>query len=482
MSSETPNHQAREDMPATTKLDRRQLLKLAGGAIATTLAAPILSACGNTGEQVNANGTPISTGQKRNPNAAQITFWTNMTDIYLKSLQGMTRNFNESQRDVYAELVQVPPEASAGDITKLLTAVRGGTGPDVYLIDRFTISQYAAIGILEDLESYFRREGVNLSHDFIKFAWNETVYNGKVYGLPLDTDVRGICYRKDMVRDAGIDPQEMDPSNGPLTVDRMTEIASKVDKKDTRGNYKQLGFIPWFNQGTLFYSWGFVFGAQYFDSKSCRVTPASKGSVESYQFGYNWAKRYGAQTLQTFLASYAQPNQPPQQSPFITGRLAMQVDGDWDIATFKEYAPKMEYGITHMPVAKKGDKPTTWSGGFAFVIPKGAKNPDAAYKFMRYMSGPAGQRKYTKDTSHLPTRTALLKEKNLFDKRHRFFAQKLLPLSRSRPPLPVGAQYWNELLSAQDAVTLNQSTPRNALNTVASRISLRLGPYCPIEI
>jgi hypothetical protein len=34
----------------------------------------------------------------------------------------------------------------------------------------------------------------------------------------IDTDVRTLYYRRDMLQDAGIDPAELDAENGPITV------------------------------------------------------------------------------------------------------------------------------------------------------------------------------------------------------------------------------------------------------------------------
>lgn len=101
---------------------------------------------------------------------------------------------------------------------------------------------------------------------------------------------------------------------------------------------------------------------------------------------------------------------------------------------------------------KEGDRPATWSGGWSLVIPKGAKNPQEAWQAMRYMPCPPGQEYYTTSTVHLPTWKALVHDhdKGLYDPNHAIFVDRFLPITESRPPLPVGAKYWDELLSAED--------------------------------
>ncbi len=110
-------------------------------------------------------------------------------------------------------------------------------------------------------------------------------------------------------------------------------------------------------------------------------------------------------------------------------------------------------------------------------MPQGAKEPDAAYTFMRYFAGEEGQRVYTRETQHFPTWASLLEEADLYDAKHAFF-NDLLADSRSLALVPVGALYWDELTSAQESVYLDQVTPAAALNAVKARVQAQLQPYC----
>ena len=59
---------------------------------------------------------------------------------------------------------------------------------------------------------------------------------------------------------------------------------------------------------------------------------------------------------------------------------------------------------------------------------------------------------------------------------------QLLPTAKSRPPLPVGARYWDELTSAWQKNYLNQEEPAAALKEVKDRVQPDLQQYCPITI
>jgi multiple sugar transport system substrate-binding protein len=98
---------------------------------------------------------------------------------------------------------------------------------------------------------------------------------------------------------------------------------------------------------------------------------------------------------------------------------------------------------------------------------------DQAIKFMQYIAGPEGQKVYTKESTHLPTLSALLADASLFDPSHKTFLD-LLPTALSRPPLAAGAAYWDALTSAQGSVELNTKEPAAALQEVQDAVQPQL--------
>jgi multiple sugar transport system substrate-binding protein len=94
------------------------------------------------------------------------------------------------------------------------------------------------------------------------------------------------------------------------------------------------------------------------------------------------------------------------------------------------------------------------------------------------MAGEPGQRYYTKESAHLPTIEALVTESDLYDEGHKFFSEQLLPIAKNRPPLPVGALYWDELTLAWEATYLNESEPQEALDNVKDTVQGELQRFC----
>ncbi len=405
----------------------------------------------------------------------EVSFWTGHSEPDLSVLRSIVENFNAENPDINVTLTQIPPgQDPSTDITRLMTAVRGGTGPDVYMLDRFIVAQRAADGLLQDLTPYMGGEDV--LGGYLDFAQAEATFGGLPYALPFDTDARALFYNIDMMEEAGVDPAELDPANGPLTLARVGEIAAQLDQQNAQGNYTRMGFVPWHEQG-WHYGFGFSFGGDFYDEASCQVTPTDENVVAAFQYIYDYAAEKGPQQVQAFRQAFTRPDLPPQQNPFIAGQLGMMITGDWMIGNMARYNPDMNYGITYMPTAEEGGESVTWAGGWSMVMPQGAKEPEAAFEFMKYIAGEPGQTVYTRETQHMPTVSSLQDSPDLFDERHQFFSE-LLPTAQSRPPLPVGALYWDELTDAWERTYLNQAEPQAALEQVASRVQPQLQPFC----
>ena len=428
----------------------------------------LLTACG-------ANNAPTANARTTGP--TDVTYWTaDTTPVDIQAVNQIIAAFNKANPDIHVTAGIVPTQPGTIDLTALMTAVRGGTGPDVYLLDRFTDNQQAAIGLLQDLSRFGAQR---LESDYLPFAWKEAQYQGHPYGLPLDTDSRALFYNKDLLRQAGVNPDALSPRHGPLTLDTFERIAFKLNKTDAQGRYVRVGFLPWEDQA-FHTTWGLLFGATFVNDKTCQITPTEPAMVRAFRFMYDWSQRMNAPKAQTFSDTFYPVSLPPAQNPFFIGRVAMTLSGDFLLSNIQEYVPKLNYGITYIPLPEGQHTPFTWSGGFSLVMPKGARHPAAAWRFMRFMAGPQGQRIYTKVTTHLPTWRALLNDNSLFSGPHVFF-KSILRYAQSRPPLPVGAQLSDAFDAAQQQIVLGAATPLQALHGVYNRVQPQLQAYCPLK-
>jgi multiple sugar transport system substrate-binding protein len=408
----------------------------------------------------------------------QLKFWINSSlNAHEKSAyQKAADEFSQKNPNVKVSVEVVP--GSETDVAKLMTAVRSGVGPDIAVIDRFTVAQRAASGLLVDLTPLIAKEGKDLSQEYSEAPWQEVLYQKRVYALPTNTDARVLFYNKQLLKEAGVDLSEFDPTKGPIDPQRFKEIAFKLNKTDSSGAYTRIGFVPWLEQGWG-YTWGFAFGGSFFDFANCKVTATDPGVVKGYQFVYDWAKALDPQKARTFVDTYWQwpsvGTLPDSQMPFFTGKVAFVISGNWVFSTMKDAAPNLDYGVTYIP-APNGQK-TSWSGGWSVAILQGGKNIEASYQLLRFVAGEEGQRLLAKEASSLPTMKSLLQRKDLYALEYEFFLN-LLPVSKSRPPIPVGALYWDKLKEALEAVMTNSQTPEAALKAVVEEVQPQMDRYC----
>jgi len=422
-------------------------------------------------------GVPMVNAQSK----GKVTFWTTHSDTGLEALKKIGENFNAQSTTSEVEVVQRPP-ANVSDSSSLITAVRGGQGPDAYLLDRFIVAERAAQGLLQDLTDLMTAQGDNpdLTEKYVAFSAAEATYDGKPFALPFDTDVRALFYNEDLLTASGVDLTLFDKANGPATFDAVAEALKAVDK-DGGDNYDQLGFVPYFGQG-FHYVYGFAFGGTFFDYDKCEVTPDNPKVLEGAQWVYDYCKRYGADKLFAFVQASSQPGAAPTDSPFVQNRLGAMINGNWNFPSFAKYQPDTKIGYTYTPVPKEGDPSHTMAGGWSGVVPQGAKNVEGGYEFLRYLAGPDGSRTYTEINQNLPVLHELLADATLFSEDLKWFVDNLFPGTEFRPPLPVGAKYWDELEAAWETIRLNTKTPEEAMaqaksNTMAD---LEAGGYCPI--
>jgi len=391
----------------------------------------------------------------------EIVFWHSMSNpVDKKSIEESVAKFNETHPNIKVKVVLVP--GTETEVTKLMTAVAAGTGPDVYYLDRFTVAQRAHQGVLECLEDYLVQLGVDvkeLKSKYFDFAIAEATYNGKLYALPWDTDVRVLYYNKKLFKKAGLDPDKP-----PVTIDELDEYAEKLTIIKN-GRIEQLGFVPWFQQG-WHYTWGWAFGGKFYDEKMQKLCFADDPKIiASFKWQKKYADKYGMKNIGAFESAYTGAN----LNPFLAGKLAMVVDGNWFLAQIRTFAPKdFEFGIAPIPYPVYGEAGSTWAGGWSLVIPKGAKHPKEAAEFILYMAT-EGQVKYAIDTYHLPTYKEAIPGLVKADPMQKYFAE-LLPKAHCRPVIPVGALLWDKLTEARDYILWGKKTVEQALRDAQEEV------------
>ncbi|MDI6837604.1 MAG: extracellular solute-binding protein, partial [Rhizobiaceae bacterium] len=116
---------------------------------------------------------------------------------------------------------------------KLQTALSSGTTdalPDIVLIEDYGAQKY-----LQSFPGAFAALSDKIDYSgFAPYKVELMTLDGTVYGVPFDSGVTGLYYRKDYLEQAGFKPEDMQD----LTWDRFIEIGKAVeDRPEAAGKF-----------------------------------------------------------------------------------------------------------------------------------------------------------------------------------------------------------------------------------------------------
>ena len=364
--------------------------------------------------------------------ATTLTVWVGWSARELSEFKKVAAEYDRKNAAVEVKVV--------GGINddKIIAALRGGNAPDV--VSSFTSSNvgiYCPSGGWIDLAPYMKKDGIKTSL-FPASTMYYTQYQGKRCALPLLADVYGFYYNKAIFKAAGI-------KGPPKTLGELTAIAKKLTTKNADGSLKVVGYNPFFGfyQNTAG-AYQPSANAKWFDGqgKSSLSRDAQWSKLLRWQkslidfYGHKNLVKWNAGAGDEFSASHA----------FETGKLAMMMDGEWRVAFIAAEHPELQYGTAPMPVesSQLSRYGSGYINGTIIGIPKSAKNKDASWAFVKYMTTNShALAQFSNGIRNVPSTTAAAKSKELkpdanFATFTRIFAN---PNSQTTPITSAGSAY-----------------------------------------
>lgn len=374
----------------------------------------------------------------------------------------------EKEEGVKVNAVYVPDGITNG---KLLSAITGGNPPDLVLGDGNDYQlaySLAAQGALEPLDKYLEKAGFDENSVLDGFR-PLMKQDGKTYILPQDSNVNLLYYNVDMFKAAGLDPD-----NPPKTIEELDKAAEALTKIGDDGSFKTLGFIPWIDAGEDPYTWAWSFGASMYDTEAKKVVLNEKPMVDAFNWMDSYAKKYNPEKIKSFTSGFGGAFSPDH--PFMTGKVAMTVSGNWFANALKTYSPNTNYRVASIPSPPGGRKDSTVFGTNVFFIPKGAKHPQEAVNFALY----GNQDKVLADNINIWRSISIWKEKSdaiKWDNDQVY--ETVLKVASSpdsgHPALTsVASEMGDELTSIRDDVIYNHKDPVSLLQKAQEKLQEKL--------
>jgi multiple sugar transport system substrate-binding protein len=301
-----------------------------------------------------------------------IQVWSNFSDRELGLVQKNLDNYHSKHPNVTID------NQGSQDDDKITQSIRSGNPPDVAI--SFTtdnIGQFCSSGAWQDLKPYLDRDSYNLN-EIPQAVRDYTEFNGTRCSLPMLADVYGLYYNKDQLAAAGL-------SGPPKTTADLLEYAKKLTVKNPDGSIQTAGFLPQMG----FYAFkpqiiAPMFGAKWIDKDGKSILGSDQGWKDMFAWQKQLIDFYGWDNLQKFTAGLGQ--EYSADMGFQAGKVAMAIDGEYRTAFIADQTPNLNYATAPMPTSK----PDLYGGGYTtgtiIGIPKGAKNPGAAWELIKFLT------------------------------------------------------------------------------------------------
>ncbi|EPJ43225.1 MAG: extracellular solute-binding protein [Osedax symbiont Rs1] len=331
--------------------------------------------------------TPVNAAEK-------ITVWS--WDVAAEALMNAATSYNAQQTDVTVAAL----DKGYSPVYDQLTAgcAAGGINlPDVVSIENGEAERY--LQQFPDCFVDLKQFGVEKIRDkFPVYKWVELESEGGIYGVPWDSGQVVTFYRRDILKDAGIDPAQLATWDGYIAAGKQLLKATDGKVKMAVTNYTQ--GLNWFgpmaqqNDCSIF--------AQEGDQTVIRIN--QPGCVQALD-----------KLKQITDSGIIMPGGWDDHLKALkTSTAATSIYGAWFEGSLRGALPeqKGQWGIVKMPAHQAGGIRAANLGGSSLFIPITAKNPAAAYKFIEYaMANQSAQIEMLKSSGLVPSLLSATKDK-----------------------------------------------------------------------
>lgn len=275
------------------------------------------------------------------------------------------KTFNELDPNIQAEerivpFAQLEPE--------LLKAIATGDVPDAVMLASNSVPAFAVGNALIDLTDMIAKSDKVNGEDYHPGPWNSAQWDGKVYAVPRAANTLALYYNEALLEENGISVESLGTWNG---------LIAAAEKLTVPGERFGLAFSAIATEeGTFqFLPWLWQAGADIDTLDTPEAASALQVWVDLVEKGYS---SRDVLTMRQFEGT----------STFMAGNAAMVISGPWELPRIEKEV-KFDWGVRTLPVKDGVNVEASALGDYNWIIPTGAKNPEASFQFIEYMTSDA---------------------------------------------------------------------------------------------
>jgi ABC-type glycerol-3-phosphate transport system substrate-binding protein len=310
-----------------------------------------------------------------------ISFWNGLTGSDGVTLNEMLAQFAAENPDISVTVEMITWNQL---YQKLQTAFVAGTQPDLFMLHASEVPQFASYGVLREMSDQYVSGGGWLPDDDIsETTMSGLMWEGGIYGIPLDNHGRGLWINVDMFEAAGI---STDPATAPTTYEGWVELFQKLTL-DANGNN---ALSPDFDPENVV-QWGYTVGewpnvnflaglyqngGSFLSEDGTTITVNSEAGIRALQQAVDLVYTYHVSPPSAGFDTW---------QAFGAGAVAVLPTGTW----YRNQS-LLQSDINSMawPNWQWGETPATWFGTHTFMLPATAEGEklDAALRLIRWVS------------------------------------------------------------------------------------------------
>ena len=426
----------------------------------------MLAGCGSTnndagGGKEDAGGTD---------GVIEVTFWHVLGGSLQEPVENLVKEFNET---VGAEnKIHVTPVYQGTDIMTVLTPVVQtddvANMPDVANISFSSTMDMSNCEYVRWLEDLMAEDDTCSAQDYLANGAYSVSVNGRMAAAPFSVSAMILYYNKNMFRDAGLDPEAP-----PKTIAELADYTEKLTTYNRDGSVDVYGFACTPDRWHLS-NWIGGMGGHLGNNEGGRT-----GSFTEVVFGKEG-------TLEKVLTEYdkvvqtggVQNAAADQRAEFLAGDYAMILQSSSRISSFMAAAKEggWELGVAGLPAVDAQATEGEAAGGAALYIfdRKDEARVQATYTFVKWMTSPEVQARWSMSTGYVPTNVAS-QETEVWKDYIEQTPEAMVPLtilqnssmSNQEPLDPISNQLSGYYADAFNALFAGESIPDIVENTVS---------------
>jgi ABC-type glycerol-3-phosphate transport system substrate-binding protein len=414
--------------------------------------------------------------KNNNDGKTEIVFWHSFVSSTVPALNSLIDKFESENPSIKINAQYVP----TGDalVQKLITAIQSKTAPDIAWIHSDFINKLVDADAIYKMEHFIKgtdslsQEEMN---DIFPQLLQNASYKNVLYAMPMEATVLALVYNKAHFRQAGLDP-ERPPQNW----EELREYANKLTiDKNGDGKNDQYGFyIPAYPASGPLSIWMILqwtpflwqAGGEEINADQTEMLFNSQAGIEALTL---WKNIYDDLKFSNYSFSH--------DMGFASGSVSMIMDGPWDLPTFRKLK-NIDWGVASLPGGLSGK--ATYMAGEHLSIFKQSKNPNEAWKFIKWIIGPEVQAEFSINSGYLPVRKSVLEMDSYKqfldnDPQMRAFVEQM-QIARARVNLNSFRVEINQhIAEAVERTIIGNENPKTALDNAAQKSNKLLKSVSP---